>query len=272
MLSKAIFNNFKYNKLYSTAKLRNTEFNKCNFKNLKLTNNPKTKLDKEEGYDFQETEISFPMMTEDPNNTYNNICVGYTKSITTNFASYDKKLHESYKLHVKNTSYSECDIFDDTIKYVKMIDSVIEKSDIGKVRIEQTDFIDSRLSEIKFNRTKFLEIKVDRCFIRDCNFNDIRFEYEYCSKFNDITFWNVKFTFSVFQATEFHNCKFFNCTFIETDFSQCVFDCEFFDCTFDSIRLRSCSTENTSILDFNKNKFKMLCDERCKFKELTITF
>ena len=49
MLSKATFNYSNY-KSYSTAKLRNTEFNKCNFKNLTFIDNPKPKLDKEEGY------------------------------------------------------------------------------------------------------------------------------------------------------------------------------------------------------------------------------
>ena len=268
MLSKAILNNFKHNKLYSTAKLRNTEFNKCNFKNLTFINNPKPKLDKQEGYDFEETEVSFPIITEDPNSAYNNICVGYSKSITTNFASYDKKLHNSCRSYIKDMDYLEGNMFDNTIKYVKIINSIIQKSDVGKIRIEQTDFVNSKLSEIKFSRTRFSKVNFDKCFIRDCHFNDIKFEYEHCSKFNDITFWNVKFTFSVFQTTEFHDCMFFNCTFFEVDFSQCVFDCEFFDCTFNSIRLGNCSTKNISTLDFNKTKFKTLCDKRCKYENI----
>lgn len=57
MLSKTLSNKFNMQS-YCIAKLRNAEFTKCKFNNLRFIDNPKPKTSKEEGYHIRRTRIS----------------------------------------------------------------------------------------------------------------------------------------------------------------------------------------------------------------------
>lgn len=145
---------------FSIAKFRNTEFNNSKFIGLQFMDNPKPKLDEKEGYDFKKTTIRFQMMSEDPNNVYNNICTGYTKPITANFAAYDGDLHAKYKLYFDSLEYKEADIFDHTIYSVDFKESIFYSTNFDKLNLSRVTFNNTELRQSNFSNIRILMIVI----------------------------------------------------------------------------------------------------------------
>jgi len=190
------------------AKFRNAQFKNCKFTGLKFINNLEPKRDKKEGYDFKKTTIQFPMMTEDPNNAYSNICTGYTKPITTKFAAYDKELHKKYKLYFNSLDYKEADVFDNTIYNVDFNESVISSTNFDTLKLSRTQFNDVELRQSNFNKVRLLAVDFNKCYVEECNIIDSNVSFESGAKFINTVFQNVKFNDSIIQRTIFVNCTF----------------------------------------------------------------
>lgn len=177
------------------AKLRNTTFNKCEFNNLKFNKLPQPEKDLSEGYDFQLTEISFPMMGDDPYNAYSSIKIGQTKPIKSMFAAYDKTLHYKHREIVKNIKYNQGHVYKsywshDEI-YCVTFNSVVMKSNV-------------------FTQINFISVNCNKTVFTDC------------------IFINMRFTQGILKNSEFMNCSFSKCefdniNFIDTIFTKCVF-------------------------------------------------
>lgn len=259
----------KYNKkiCYSeAAKFRNAEYKLCNFSELKIINNPKLKIDKEEGYSFSKTGVRFPIISsENPYDVYSNTCIGYTEPISINFAAYDKKLHQQYRLYESKKDYDAINVFDNKIYFVDLHRSIISLSKIGDIRFDTCNMNNVIINEVHFEKAEFLKTKISYSLIENCIFDQVRVLNEFPSRFIHTIFVNVEFYDTSFERTRFIDCTFIGCIFHSPNFSRCHIASSFIDCEFINFKSFACTTPSAQSFNFDLNYFKALC-RNCTFE------
>lgn len=202
------------------AKLRNTTFNKCEFNNLRFNKLPQLEKDLSEGYDFQLTEIKFPIIENDPSNVYSSIQTGYCGPMISLFAAYDKKLHYKYRQIVKNKQYHHANIYEA----------------FGDLEIYCVNFNDSFFKENEFNKTNFRHTNCNQSICMDCQFINIEFTEGLLNNcmFLNCTFEKCNFTHIGFIDTIFNKCHFTKPYFRESSLYMTFNKCTLTDMIFQS--------------------------------------
>lgn len=248
-----------------TAKFRNSEYKFCNFSELKVIDNPEPEWNKEEGYNFFMAHIQFPRMSQDPNNSYNHVHTGYSKPITMNFAAYDKKLHQQYRIYKSKEDYDTIETFGKRISHVDLINSVISLSNINHVRFEFCNFNNVIFNEIRFTKTYMRLCKFSYSLVENCIFDDLEISNEIVNQFIRTVFVNVKFNDNLWSRAYFSNCTFIGCIFVNHYIYNCNINSQFINCDFVNLGTLWCTTPGSKEYNFNINHFKALC-QNCNFE------
>ena len=236
------------------AKLRNTSFTKSKFTNLKFNIHPEPNKDRSEGYNFEPTPISFPIIGADPNNVYNNICYGHSEPITMNFAAYDKKLHRLYKEYYQDCEYSQADVFKCWWGYPEILcvdfkESLIESTQMDGIHFHSTLLSYTVFKNVIFNNMTFVRSTISNSIFEDCTFNKCTFMK---IKFTDSQFVNCVFNNSSYNSCNKLDIKITHSQFNKINFNNSTIPIKttkmFEKCTFHDVNITFCNDESGLML------------------------
>jgi uncharacterized protein YjbI with pentapeptide repeats len=249
--------------------LRNANFSKVNFVNLKFNKYPTPNRDMFEGYAYETCKISFPILKTDPDNFYSSVVDGYTEPVEIGFSHYNKQLHESHKKYYESENFNMADVFEaywsgHEIYCTNFEDSHMRLTNVDKINFLSASFKDTVFKDVTFNDMTFEKVNMVNCAFENCVFNMCKFENSNlnATRFTNCIFYgslyfkcnlNVHFENTKFLKITFQGCKLnISCAYTEfydVSFSGCKMPidkdpCMFKNCNFGKINLIGCSYAN----------------------------
>jgi hypothetical protein len=224
-----------------SVKLRNTSFTKCRFVNLEFIKHPAPIHNEEEGRITQDGEFRFPLMTWDPNNAYNSICVGHSKPISSKISYYDKDLHETFKSYHENQEYNEVDVYKSfwsghEIYCVDFLNSTVESTNMEQIHFKFGLSVNTIFSNMKFKNLNFEEMKIKNSIFKNCVFDTCQFD-------------NAEFIKTQFINCEFDNHGFRNINNLDVEFIDSKFNRSYFQiCRIPLNIFKRCKANNVDVI------------------------